>query len=135
MRCPVCDDQTIVTAFPEDLRGYLPDDPGTVAVCRRCLTVTPLDGDNGSTADDPSTVADLSDALPSDPRAALLVAVFVTLCDSLALYRSEIEELVARIEHAGVDPLSTLDRLAADPTVELPFDAERRRPQLVQLLR
>ena len=37
-----------------------------------------------------------------DPGTALSVTVFVTLCGSLALYRSEIEELVSRIERAGV---------------------------------
>jgi hypothetical protein len=131
MQCPECDGEVLVVAVPDELRGYLPDDPDTAAVCRRCLTTTPHDG---PATDDPEAVADLSDALPSNPEAALSVAVFVTLCGSLALNRSEIETLVSRIERAGVDPLSALDRLESDPDVELAIDVERRRTQLVQLL-
>lgn len=132
MQCPECSGDVLSVSVPDELRGTLPSDPDTAAVCRRCLTTTPLDG---PATDDPATVADLSDELPSDPGTALSVTVFVTLCGSLALYRSEIEELVSRIERAGVDPLSTLDRLAADPDLDLAIDVERRRPQLVQLLR
>jgi hypothetical protein len=131
MQCPECDGEVLVVAVPDELRGYLPDDPDTAAVCRRCLTTTPHDG---PATDDPEAVADLSDALPANSEAALSVAVFVTLCGSLALNRSEIEELVSRIERAGVDPLSALDRLAADPAVELAIDVGRRRTQLAQLL-
>lgn len=132
MQCPECDGDVLAVAVPDELRGYLPSDPDTAAVCRRCLTTTPCDE---TATDDPLAVADLSDELPSDPDAALSMALMVTLCGSLALYRSEIEELVARIERAGVDPLSTLDRLAHDPGLDLAIDVERRRPQLVQLLR
>lgn len=131
MQCPECDGDTLATPVPDELRDYLTGDPGVVAVCRRCLTTTPIDG---PATDDPEAVADLSDALPSDPEAALSVAVFVTLCGSLALNRSAIETLVSRIERTGVDPLSALDRLAADPDIELAIDVERRRTQLVQLL-
>jgi hypothetical protein len=131
MQCPECDGDVLVVAVPDELRGYLPDDPATAAVCRRCLTTTPHDG---PAVDEPGAVADLSDALPSNPEAALSVAVFVTLCGSLALNRSEIETLVSRIERAGVDPLSALDRLAAAPDIDLAIDVERRRTQLTQLL-
>lgn len=131
MQCPECDGGVLVVPVSDELRGYLPNDPDTVAVCRRCLTTTPVDG---PATDEPGAVADLSDALPSNPEAALFVAVFVTLCGSLALNRSEIETLVLRIEQAGVDPLSALDRLAADPGIELAIDVERRRFQLTQLL-
>lgn len=132
MNCPACGETALVVALPDGLREYLPGDPEIVTVCRRCLTTAPLD--EGS-ADDVAAVADLSDGFPSDPETALSMALLVTLCDSLALYRAEIEALVSRIERAGVDPLLTLDRLAADPDLDLVIDVERRRPQLVQLLR
>lgn len=132
MQCPECDGEVLPVAVPDELRGYLPSDPDTAAVCRRCLTTTPHDG---PATDDPTAVADLSVELPSDPGTALSIAMLVTLCESLALYRSEIEELVSRIERSGIDPLSALDRLAAAPDLELVLDVERRRPQLVQLLR
>ena len=131
MRCPECDGEVLAVPVPDELRGYLPSDPDVAAVCRRCLTTTPYDG---PATNDPEAVADLSDELPSNTGTALAVTVFVTLCGSLALYRAEIEELVSRIERAGVDPLSALDRLAADPDLDLAIDVERRRPQLVQLL-
>lgn len=131
MQCPECDGDTLVVTVPDELHGYLPSDPDTAAVCRRCLTTTPHDG---PATDDPAAVAVLSDELPSDSETALSMALMVTFCGSLALYRAEIEELVSRIERAGVDPLSALDRLAADPDLDLAIDVERRRPQLVQLL-
>lgn len=131
MQCPECDGDVLVVAVPDELRGTLPSDPDTVAVCERCLTTTPVDG---PATDDVAAVAALSTELPSAPETALSVAVFVTLCGSLALHRAEIEELVSRIERAGVDPLSALDRLGADPAFDLALDVERRRTQLTQLL-
>lgn len=133
MDCPACGESTLVIAFPDDLREYLPGDPETAAVCRRCLTIAPLE--EGPSTDDVTAVADISDGLPSNPETALSMVLFVTLCESLALNRSEIEALVSRIERAGVDPLSTLDRLESDPDLDLAIDVERRRHQLVQLLR
>lgn len=131
MDCPACGETALVVTLPDDLREYLPSDPALVAVCQRCLTATPVEvGSPGDVA----AVADLSDGLPSDPETALSMVLLVTLCESLALYRSEIEELVARIERAGIDPLSTFDHLKNDPDVELALDVERRRHQLVQLL-
>lgn len=133
MDCPVCGADALVVECPADLRGFRPDEPDTLGVCRCCLTTAPA-GDESVEAD-LADVGDFSTALPSDSETALAITLLVTLCDSLAVYRSEIEELVGRIERAGVDPLSTLDRLAADPALDLVIDVERRRPQLVQLLR
>lgn len=131
MDCPTCGDETLLVSAP-DLGEYLPGEPETVTVCRTCLTVAPTET---TAVDDRAAVTHLSTALPDDPDIALALALLVTLCESLALYRSEIEALVSRIERAGVDPLSTLDRLASDPDLDLALDVERRRPQLVQLLR
>ena len=130
MDCPVCGGETLLVSAL-DLGGYLPGDPETLAVCRTCVTVSPAEA---NTTDDPTAVAHLSTGLPNDPETALAMALLVTLCESLALNRSEIEELVSRIERAGTDPLSTLDYLANDPALDLVLDVERRRPQLVQLL-
>ncbi|WP_122088107.1 DUF6276 family protein [Halalkalicoccus subterraneus] len=131
MDCATCGGETLLVSA-SDLGAYLPDEPETVAVCRTCLTVAPAETD---ATDDPSDVTALSTGLPDDPDTALALALLVTLCESLALYRSEIEDLVERIELAGVDPLSALDHLQNDPTVDLALDVERRRHQLVQLLR
>lgn len=130
MDCATCGSETLVVSSP-DLGAYLPGEPGVVAVCRTCLTVTPAEAD---ARDDPESVAGLSNALPDDPDAALAMALVVTLCESLALYRAELEELVTRVERAGTDPLLALDYLDDDPDLALALDVERRRHQLVQLL-
>lgn len=130
MDCPACGGETLLVSAL-DLGGDLPGEPETLAVCRTCVTVSPAEA---NTTDDPTAVAHLSTGLPDDPETALAMALLVTLCESLALNRREIEELVSRIERAGTDPLSTLDYLANDPDLDLVLDVERRRPQLVQLL-
>jgi Family of unknown function (DUF6276) len=130
MDCATCGDETLLVSAP-DLGAYLPGEPGTIAVCRTCLSVVPAEAEP---VDDPADVTALSTGLPDDPDTALALALLVTLCESLALYRSEIEELVERIERAGVDPLSALDHLENDPALDLALDVERRRHQLVQLL-
>ncbi|MFC6905640.1 DUF6276 family protein [Halalkalicoccus tibetensis] len=130
MSCPTCGGEPLFVPAPE-LGAYLPGEPRVVAVCRTCLTVTPTEAD---ATDDPESVAELSNALPDDPDAALAMALVVTLCESLALYRAELEELVTRVERAGTDPLLALDYLADDPDLAIALDVERRRPQLVQLL-
>ncbi len=133
MDCPVCGADAPVIDFPADFQAFRPGEPDRIGICRRCLTASPAESEPVEV--DLVFVTELSTALPSDPETALGVALLVTLCDSLAVYRAEIEDLVSRIERAGVDPLSTLDRLAADPDLNLAIDVERRRPQLVQLLR
>lgn len=131
MDCPECGATPLVVTLPTSLCASLANDPEIAAICRRCLTVSPSEG---PVTDDPTAIADLSTALPDDPDTAIEVALLVTLCESLALHRTEIEQLVAQIERAGVDPLLTLGRLANDPDLELALDVERRRPQLTQLL-
>ncbi|ADJ13781.1 DUF6276 family protein [Halalkalicoccus jeotgali] len=130
MDCATCGGDTLLVSAP-DLGAYLPGEPETVSVCRSCLSVAPAETEP---TDDRTAVAALSTGLPDDPDTALALALFVTLCESLALYRSEIEVLVERIERAGVDPLSALDYLQEDPALDLALDVERRRHQLVQLL-
>lgn len=127
--CPECSGPTVVRPLPAELRGYLPGDPETVGICPRCVVVAPVDEPPTGPADET-----LPATLPDDEDARLTLVTLVTLLSSLALYREECEELVARLERRGIDPILALERLATDPDVELPFDLERRRAQLVQLL-
>lgn len=130
MDCLECGSRAIAFTVPAEYRSYLPgDEPGT-ALCTRCLALQPV-------AEPPEGVPDLaavSDALPDDERAAVPLALMLGLLSNLALYRSEIAELLVAVEQAGVDPLLALDRLADDPAVEAQADLRGRRRQLEQLL-
>ncbi len=113
---------------PADLREHLPEESEFAAVCTRCLSLEP--SENGS---DESDFAAISDAFP-DGETGAAMALAVGLLDSLALYRSELEALLERVERGGTDPLLVLDRLDAEPEVEPGFDLDRRRTQAEQLL-
>jgi hypothetical protein len=146
--CPDCDDDRLSLTVPPDYREFAPEAAARVTVCRTCLRVRPADGD----ADDETTDADVdaTDADTEDPTAlgdwvpagdaGVGVVLLVALLDSLALNRSRIETLVARVERDGADPLLALDRLAdavddgAAGGVEPHVDLSRRRPQLQQFL-
>jgi len=128
MDCPNCDEPTVRARVPGAYREYAPDDAAAIAVCTRCLTVSP-----GEEPETTPTWAEISDALPTDDRAVPLV-LFVDHLDSLATNRAAIEALVAALERDGVDAFATVDRLAADRTLQPTVDLERRRHQLEQLL-
>jgi hypothetical protein len=146
--CPDCDDDRLRLTVPPDYREFAPEAPARVTVCRTCLRVRPADGDTND--ETPEVDADTTGADTEDPTAlgdwipagdaGVGVVLLVALLDSLALNRSRIETLVARIERDGVDPLLALDRLAdavdAGDTgrVEPHVDLSRRRPQLQQFL-
>lgn len=130
MDCPACGASTVAFAVPPEYREYLPGEEDGAALCPRCLTLQPV-------ADAPAAPPDLaaiSDALPTDSDAAVPLALLLGLLENLALYRSEISELLGEVERAGVDPLLVLDRLAADPDVDAVADLAGRRRQLEQLL-
>mgnify|MGYP000636902111 CR=1 FL=1 len=129
MDCPECDSSVVEFAVPEQFQELLPGDEPGVAVCTHCLTLHPADGK----ASDPD-LQRISDAFPSDPDAAVPMALAVGLLDQFALYRSEIGTLFEAVERAGADPLLVIDRLAADPTVDSHIDLAGRRRQLEQLL-
>ena len=130
MDCPDCGAEALAFAVPEEFREAVPgDDPGA-ALCTRCLALHPV-------ADPPAAVPDfqgVSDAMPADADAALPMAIALGLLRNLALYRSEISDLLDRVERAGSDRLLVLDRLAADDTLETDLDLSGRRRQLEQLL-
>lgn len=129
MDCPDCRTETIRFDVPAEYREYVPGDEAAVAFCPHCLTLSPAD----DAPETPSFDA-APDAFPTDPDAAVPLAILLGLLDNLALYRSEISSLLEDVERAGVDPLLVLDRLATDPAVETDLDLTGRRRQLEQLL-
>lgn len=130
MDCPTCGASTVEFAVPAEMQGSLPGTESAAALCTHCLTLHPVDSEP---AGDPDFEA-ISDGFPSNPVAALPLALLIGLLDNLALYRSEISELLERVERAGTDPLLALDRLARDPDIDAEVDLEGRRRQLEQLL-
>jgi hypothetical protein len=133
MSCPDCGDDRLRLAVPTDYRAFAPDDAARVSVCRTCLRVRPASvdaPDDASATDDPTP---LGEWVPSG-EAGVGVVLLVSLLDSLALNRSRIERLVARVERDGADPLLSLDRLATAGRLDPFVDLDRRRPQLRQFL-
>ncbi|NEU58464.1 DUF6276 family protein [Halorussus sp. MSC15.2] len=129
MTCPDCGSERVTFGVPEDLRESLPEQSASATLCTHCLRLDPTDA---ATQDDPDFSA-VSDAFPGGD-AGVAMALAVGLLDSLALYRSEIADLLERVERGGTDPLLVLDRLAADPEIDPTFDPDRRRTQAEQLL-
>lgn len=129
MECVDCGTESVSFAVPDAYSDVLPGGESAVGLCPHCLAVQPTD-------DPPEDVSfeRMSDAFPDDPEAGIPMALLVGLLDSLALYRSEISELLAAVERAGVDPLLVIDRLARDPSVDTEVDLAARRRQLEQLL-
>jgi hypothetical protein len=128
--CEVCDRPLVRVAVPSDLREHAPEGAATVGTCPRCLRTYPTADDEGS---EPDGEAKLPAAIPDgDGGVALLLAL--GLLDSLATNRAAIQSLVEHAEASGADVFLTLDRLAADESVDPHVDLERRRRQLVSLL-
>lgn len=130
MACPDCGAATLAFPVSEEYRGALPGDATGADVCTRCLALRPADDPPQSRPD----LAAISDAVPSNPDAAVPFVLMVGLVSSLARYRSEISTLLERVERAGTDPLLALDRLADDPDIDSETDLRTRRRQLEQLL-
>lgn len=129
MRCPTCGAATLVVAIPSDLREYAPDEAARLAVCTSCLTPTPTD----EPADPGPEFGRIASAVPDDPTGAVPLLLVVGLLPRLVLFREEITTLLDRVERAGVDPVLTLQRMAADPSLDPTFDLDRRVDQLLQL--
>ncbi|WP_459193714.1 DUF6276 family protein [Halosimplex sp. J119] len=130
MTCPDCGAQTLAFAVPAEYRDHLPGEGSGAEICTRCLRLRPA-------ADPPAERPDfgaISDAIPSNPDAALPFVLMVGLVPSLATNRSEISTLLEHVERAGTDPLLALDRLADDPEIDAAADLRTRRRQLEQLL-
>lgn len=135
MRCS-CDVSPVVFAIPGDLRTYAPGGDEIAAICPRCLALAPAPVDGEPGEPDPAREPDfarVSDAFP-DGEGGVALALALGLLESLATNRRGIEACLERAERAGADPLLTIDRLLADPSVDPAIDLERRRPQLESLL-
>jgi hypothetical protein len=129
MPCQDCGAETVTFAVPESLREHVPEDTPAVAVCTTCLARAAV---HEVPADEPDFGRIHAD-FPTGPGAAP-AALAVSLLDSLALYRADIEALVAAAEAEGVDVLLLVDRLAASGAIDTDTDLERRRHQLEQFL-
>jgi len=130
MTCQNCGGDHVGIPVPPDLREYLPGESVAVGLCRDCLAIAPVD--DAPTA--PPDLTELDDAFPSNPDAAVPLALLVGLLDSLALHRAEITALLERVETAGTDPLLAVDRLADSYGADAHVDLTGRRRQLEQLL-
>jgi hypothetical protein len=129
MDCPDCGAEPVVFGVPEPFREFVRGTETAVALCPACLHLQPA-------TDPPAEPAfgRIHEAFPTDPEAAVPMALLLGLLDELALYRSEISALLERVERAGVDPLLVLSRLARDPGFDPDVDLAARRQQLEQLL-
>lgn len=130
MPCQQCGGSVLAFRVPDELREHLPDDREAASVCTHCLYVAPED-------DAPADLPDftrVSNAFPQAPESAVVIAVALALLDSIALYREELDAVVAAAERRGTDPFLVLDRLAADSGLEPHFDLERRADQLQQMV-
>ncbi len=130
MDCPDCGAKTASFRVPSEFRSALPGEEPGAALCRQCLSLSP---DPNPPAQQPDFQR-ISGAFPASTDAAVPMALVVGLLENLALYRSEIGDLLAHVERAGTDPLLVLDRLARDPDLEPATDLDGRRRQLEQLL-
>ncbi len=131
MSC-TCGGETVVRPWPAPLADVFEEAPSAVRLCQRCLRVEPAPGE---AVDLPWEPGEASGALPADPDAAVALGGLVTFLSSLALYRGEIEVIVAYLEARGVDPLLALDRLGTAPLLEPDIELDRRRHQLAQVLK
>lgn len=128
MACP-CPVDPVIFSVPESLRSLAPDSAGAAAICPTCLTVDPVESPPPKAPD----FSRVSDAFPGG-EAGVAIALVLSLVDSLAHNRRELETALEAAERAGADPLLVIDRLLADPAVEPAVDLDRRRTKLESLL-
>lgn len=141
--CPDCGGRLVPFAVPPDLREYAPEGGSHAVICARCLRTRPVEAGRDDTGSGPGPgpgsgpdpeFAALDDAFPGG-TAGVALALACDRLGSLALDRAAIVALCERAEAEGADVLLTLDRLAAgDGDVDPPFDLDRRRRQLADLL-
>ena len=130
MNCPNC--KTPVLRFPvsEEFAEYVPEDAPGAMICPTCLVLEPDE-------DPPTDLPDftmIGESFPSEPDAAVPMALGIGLLTSLALYRQQIAELFTAVEEAGSDPMLVMDRLSATGSVDSQIDLQGRKQQLEQLL-
>lgn len=136
MDCPNCDAPLVSFVVPSDLDEYAPTTTDTLAICTQCLTLHPPTTSATiaeTDAEESSDFSRISDSFPTG-EAAVPIAIALGLLESLALNRSEIEQLLERAEQAGADPLLLLEQLDRQGSVMPRWDIDRRRHQLEQFL-
>ena len=129
-QCDACGRPLVRVAVPSALQEYAPENAATVGSCPRCLRTYPVSDDDVA---DSEGADDLPTPIP-DGEGGVALLLALGLLDSLATNRAAIQSLIERAEAAGADVFLTLDRLAADVSVEAHVDLERRRRQLESLL-
>jgi hypothetical protein len=130
MNCPDCNTPMLRFPVADPFAEYVPEDAPGAAICPDCLALDPDD-------DPPSDLPDfgeIGEMFPTDPDAAVPMALAIGLLTSLALYRSQIVELFDAVEEAGTDPMLVLDRLASSGAVDSRIDLGGRKRQLEQLM-
>lgn len=127
MECPDCAAPMVAFTVPADLREHVGGESG-MAICTRCLGLQPAAGTDAPDAD----WSAIDESFPTG-EAAIPMAIALGLLDSLALNDQAVAELLERVERAGADPFLLLDRLA-EGDVDPPYELDRRRHQLEQLL-
>ncbi|MFB6189660.1 MAG: DUF6276 family protein [Halapricum sp.] len=130
MDCPECGSPVLAFSVPEELQKLLPGDELGAGICSHCLALRPVEEPPADTPD----FQRISDAFPTNPEAAVPMALAIGLLDQFALYRSEIATLFDHVERAGSDPMLVVDRLASDSSIESHVDLNGRRRQLEQLI-
>ena len=132
MNCPECAAETVTFPVPDALRDHataVTDERATgLAICTHCLRVWP-----DESPEETPTGSAVNRAFPPDSEATVALALAFSLLDSLAANRQAVEELIERAERAGVDPLTTVERVTADPEIEPAIDLPRRYRQFEQL--
>lgn len=130
MSCPDCDTPLVPFVVPPELREYAPTTSESLAICSQCLSLIPTPT---APDDENADFSPISDSFPTG-EAGVSMALALGLLESLALNRTEIEQLLERVERAGADPLLLLDRLDRQGNIQPRWDIARRRHQLEQFL-
>jgi len=149
MPCVHCSAAVVAIAVPPAVRAHAPAEE--VAICTRCLRITPADaavdasargretgagtgaGPEPEATTETETAETLSAIDPAFPagEAGVALALCCGQLDSLVHNRSSITALIEHAERAGVDVFSFFERLDAEHAA---FDLERRRKALYELL-
>lgn len=130
MNCQRCQSELLGIPVSGEYAEYVPEGAPGVTFCPTCLAMDPVENPPAALPE----FSTIGEAFPQDPDAAVPMTLAIGLLTSLALYRSEIQELFTAVEEAGHDPMLVLDRLAASGAVDSQIDLQGRKRQLEQLM-
>lgn len=128
MECSTCQVPLVRFSVPSNYQAYVPNEAESVGFCPVCFRLESVE----TTPADPRFDR-ISQAFPTDPTAAIPMALALGLLESIALNRSAIQALLDDVETAGTDPLLLIDRLVSQGSIQPRYDLDRRRDQLEQL--